>query len=79
MSKMVKGMFGGQTREQREAQKVQQEQVTFMRENQAQQQAQIEADRRQVEAVAAGQRRARSGGAGFLAFVDERLGKTFGG
>lgn len=50
-----------------------------LRAQQREQQARIDAANRNTALLEEGQRRARSGGGGFLAFLDDQLKSTFGG
>lgn len=65
MGKIVKGLFGGGDGGVRAAQ--------------AKQQAAIEGQQASVRAIEEGQRRNRGGGAGLLAYIDDKLKSTFGG
>lgn len=50
-----------------------------LRAQQREQQARIDAANRNTALLEEGQRRARNGGGGFLAFLDDDLKATFGG
>lgn len=67
MSGVAKAVFGGSDSQARQVRQAQQEQA-----------AQLERQNERLARAEAGQRAARSGGRGLLAFIEEQLARTLG-